>query len=74
MRSTYFRANLRRQHSHDFRIDSFDAPPMMDASTEKEMPRIQSWAVITPCSAIDDALLPGVAYCCWLDRKKSRFG
>ena len=40
----------RLEHSHDFRIDNFDAPPIIDASIENVMPLIQSSADTTAAS------------------------
>ena len=44
-------------HSHDFRIDNLEAPPISDATTERAMPRTQSWADTT--ASEDDIVLSG---------------
>ena len=72
VRIYHVRESIIDRNSHDLRIESFDAPPIMDANTEKEIPRIQSWAVTTAFSDIVgyNATSPVVsrAYCyddCW---------
>ena len=79
VRIFHVRESIIDRNSHDLRIESFDAPPIMDANTEKEIPRIQSWAVTTAFSDIVgyNATSPVVsrAYCyddCWRRMRGSR--